>query len=151
MGTEFFPAVKNGRGVTLAPHPLLVSWSRKSRAIPLLPLWVVRLVQSFSACTRVHFTFLLREIWILETPEPRNCKNVPFKSYSHDFKVSFTRSFTVHSMVSWLCLRGLLLLFYVTLAIILHRYNLRHSYKCEGNGDCYIETVVLLYISRNSS
>ena len=33
-------------------------WSRKSRAIPLLPLWTVRPVQSLSACTRGHFTFL---------------------------------------------------------------------------------------------
>jgi len=30
-----------------------------SRAIPLLPLWAVRPVQSLSACTRVTFTFLL--------------------------------------------------------------------------------------------
>ena len=30
-----------------------------STAIPLLPLWAVRPVQSLSACTRVHFTFLL--------------------------------------------------------------------------------------------
>jgi hypothetical protein len=29
-----------------------------SRAIPLLPLWAVRPVQSLSACTRVTFTFL---------------------------------------------------------------------------------------------
>ena len=27
MGTGFFPGVKNGRGVTLIPHPLLVLWS----------------------------------------------------------------------------------------------------------------------------
>ena len=27
----FFPGVKNGRGVTLTPHLLLVPWSRKSR------------------------------------------------------------------------------------------------------------------------
>jgi len=37
------------------------SWStfiqKKSRAIPLHPLWAVRPVQSLSACTRVHFTF----------------------------------------------------------------------------------------------
>ena len=49
--------VKSGRGVTLTPNPLLVPWSRKNRAIPLLPLWVVWPVQSLSACTRVHFTF----------------------------------------------------------------------------------------------
>jgi len=49
--------VKSGRGVTLTPHLLLVPWSRKSRAIPLLPLCAVGPVQSLSACTRVHFTF----------------------------------------------------------------------------------------------
>jgi len=56
-GTGSFPVVKSGRGVTLTPHPLLVPWARKSRAIHLLLLWAVRSVQSFSACTRVHFTF----------------------------------------------------------------------------------------------
>jgi hypothetical protein len=48
-----------GRGVTLTHHPLLVPWSRKGRAIPLLPLWAVRHLQSLSACTRVHFTFFV--------------------------------------------------------------------------------------------
>ena len=38
------------------PSSLLVLWSRKSIATPLLPLWAVRPVQSLSACTRVHFT-----------------------------------------------------------------------------------------------
>jgi len=38
MGTGSFPRVKSGRGVTLTPHPLLVPWSWKGRAIPLLPL-----------------------------------------------------------------------------------------------------------------
>ena len=56
IGTGSFPGVKNGRGVTLTPHPLLVPQARKGRAIPLLPLWAVRPVQSFSACTRVTFT-----------------------------------------------------------------------------------------------
>jgi len=37
MGTGTFP-VYSGRNVTLTPHPLLLLWSRKSRAIPLLPL-----------------------------------------------------------------------------------------------------------------
>ena len=58
MGTGSFPGVKSGRGLTLIPHPLLVPWFRKSRAIPLLPLWAVRRVQSLSACKRVHFTLL---------------------------------------------------------------------------------------------
>ena len=61
MGTGSFPGVKSGRGPTVTPHSLLVPWSWKSRAIPLLPLWTVlwtvRPVQSLSACTRVTFTF----------------------------------------------------------------------------------------------
>jgi hypothetical protein len=36
-----------------------VPWSRKIRAVPLLPLWAVRPVQSLSSCTRVTFTFTL--------------------------------------------------------------------------------------------
>ena len=73
MRTVSFPEDKSGWSVTLIPHPLLVSFSRKSRAIPLLPLWgrtactepqclysiaihllplwAVRPVQSLSACT----------------------------------------------------------------------------------------------------
>ena len=45
------PGSKERPGVTLTPHPLLVPSSKKSRAIPLLTLWAVRPVQSFSACT----------------------------------------------------------------------------------------------------
>jgi len=56
-GYQVFPRVNSGWGMTLTPHPLLVPWSWKGRAIPLLPLWAVRPVQSLSACTRVHFTF----------------------------------------------------------------------------------------------
>jgi hypothetical protein len=56
MGTGSFPGVKSSQGVT-TPHPLLLPWVRKGRAIPLLPLWAIQPVQSFSACTRVHFTF----------------------------------------------------------------------------------------------
>jgi hypothetical protein len=56
-GTGSFPGVQSGQGVTLAPHFLLAPGSRKTRSIPLLPLWAVRPVQSLSACTRVRFTF----------------------------------------------------------------------------------------------
>jgi hypothetical protein len=59
METVSFPGVKSGRSVTLTPHPLLVLWSWKSRAIHLLPLWAVRPVQSLSVCTRVHFALPL--------------------------------------------------------------------------------------------
>jgi len=60
LGTGSFPGLKSGRGVRLTSHTLLVPWLRKSRAIPLLPLWVARSVQSLSAYTRVHFTFILQ-------------------------------------------------------------------------------------------
>jgi hypothetical protein len=65
MGTGSFPGVKSGRDVTLTPHPLLVPWSRKSRAIPLLSLWAVRPEQSLSAFTRVHFT-LMHVGWVVK-------------------------------------------------------------------------------------
>ena len=54
MGTGSFPGGKERPGRDADPSPLLVPWSSKSRAIPLLPLWAVRPVQSLSACTRVH-------------------------------------------------------------------------------------------------
>jgi len=50
MGTGSFPEVKGCRGVTLTTHPLLVPWSKKSRAKPLFPPWAVRPVHSLSAC-----------------------------------------------------------------------------------------------------
>ena len=58
-GYQVFPVVKSGGCVTLTPHSLLVPWSRKSRAIPLLALWAVRPVQSHSACTTVHLYLYL--------------------------------------------------------------------------------------------
>ena len=62
VGIGSFPGVKSSQGVTLTPHPLLVLWSRKGRAIPLLPLWAVWPVQSLSACTRVHFTLYCEKL-----------------------------------------------------------------------------------------
>jgi hypothetical protein len=59
MGTGSFREVKSGRDMTLTAHPLFMPWSRKSRAVPLLPLWAVRPGQSLSACTMVHFTLPL--------------------------------------------------------------------------------------------
>jgi len=61
-GYRVFPGCKEGPGRDADPSPLLVPWSWKSRAIPLLPLWTVRPVQSLSACTRVHFSFTLPKL-----------------------------------------------------------------------------------------
>jgi len=58
MGTGYFPGGKERPERDAdTPHPLLVPWSRKSTAIPLLPPGAVRPVQSISACTRVTFTY----------------------------------------------------------------------------------------------
>jgi len=57
-GYRVFSGGKERPGRDADTTPILVPWSRKSTAIPLFPLWAVRPVQSLSACTRVHFTFL---------------------------------------------------------------------------------------------
>ena len=61
-GYRVFPGGKERLGRDTDPHPLLVPWSRKGRAIPLLPLWAILPVQKLSACAGVHFTlYLLRD------------------------------------------------------------------------------------------
>jgi hypothetical protein len=58
MDTGSFPGVKSGRGVTLTPHPLLVPWSWKGRAVPLLPLLAVGLCRTsvpVHECTLPYF------------------------------------------------------------------------------------------------
>ena len=51
-------------GCDADPSPPSVPWSWKGRAIPLLPLWAVRPVQSLSACTGVTFTLLLAYLYL---------------------------------------------------------------------------------------
>ena len=57
-GYRLFPGGKERPLRDADPSPLLVPWSRKSRAIALLPVWAVWPVQSLSVCARVHFTLL---------------------------------------------------------------------------------------------
>jgi len=65
MGTGSFPGVKSGRGVMLNPHPLLGPWSRKGRAIPLLPYGPYGLYRAsvpVQGCTLLNTgTFLKRQ------------------------------------------------------------------------------------------
>ena len=56
-GYRVFPGGKEQPGHDADLSPLPVPWSRKSRAISLLPLRAVRPVRSHSVCTTVHFTF----------------------------------------------------------------------------------------------
>jgi len=62
MGTGSFPGVNSGRGVTLTPHPLLVPWSRKNRAIPLLPYEPFGLYRASVPVQRCSSPFFLRLI-----------------------------------------------------------------------------------------
>jgi hypothetical protein len=64
-GYRVFPGVKSGRNVTLTPHPLLVPWSRKSRAITSTSIMGLRPVQTLSACKRVHFYITSALRWTL--------------------------------------------------------------------------------------
>jgi hypothetical protein len=52
---------KEQQGRDADPSPLLVLWSCKSRAIPLITQWVVQPVRSLSACTRLNFTFIFTQ------------------------------------------------------------------------------------------
>ena len=92
MGTEPFPGVKSSRGMTLTPHPLLVPWTWKGRAIPLLLLRAIQPVQSLSACIRVHFTlpqclykgalYLFFTTWPLKTG-PTDCPRTSVMNYHY--------------------------------------------------------------------
>jgi len=58
LPVQWVPGLSWGKerpGRDADPSPLLVPWSRKSRAINLLPLGAVWPVHSLSACTMVHF------------------------------------------------------------------------------------------------
>ena len=105
MGTGFFPEVNCSRSVKLIPQLLLVPWSRKFRAIPLLSLWAVRPVQSLSACTRVTFTFtfnLIKNLWNSNSLEPIALEMVK------KFAVSFgTRRFITASSEVCCCTKTL--------------------------------------------
>ena len=57
-GYRISPAVKEQLGHDADPSLPSSAVVKNGRAIPLLPLWPIRPVQSLSACTRVHFTFI---------------------------------------------------------------------------------------------
>jgi len=58
MGTVSFPGGKERPGCDADPSNVPVHFSRKSRAMPLIPLCAVRPVQRLSTCTMLHFTFI---------------------------------------------------------------------------------------------
>ena len=102
MGTGSFPGVKSGQGVTLTPHPLLVPWSRKSSAIPLLPLRAVRPVPSLTACIWVHFTQFMTT---LHAPMPMSMIHGFCSYWNESSSIKLSRSWTTNSIlyISILC------------------------------------------------
>ena len=68
MGTEPFPG-KKWPGRDADPSPTSSAVVMKVRAIPLLPLWVVRPVQNLGACTRGAL-YLLPVPGLFTIPDP---------------------------------------------------------------------------------
>ena len=117
-GYRVFSGVKSYRCVTLSPHPLLVPWSWKGRALPPFPLWAVRPVQSLNACTRVHFTFyLLPTLYtVFKIISFRTLFNVIFLVFPYfccKFVKLFSRFFKVN-FVLWVTERIDVCYFFVT-------------------------------------
>ena len=79
-GYRVFPGGKKRPGREGNPSPLLVP-----RAIPLFPLWVIRHLQSLSACTRVHF----KNLYLLLMWQLLHCK----KFYDNDRRIISYYSF----------------------------------------------------------
>jgi hypothetical protein len=83
MGTGSLPRVNSGRGVTLTPYPLLVPWSRKGRAIPLLPYGPYGL---YRASVPVQgYTLLVLYLWTSDQPvaETSTCQNTTLTTDRH--------------------------------------------------------------------
>ena len=71
MGTGSFPGVKSGRDVTLTSHPLLVPWSRKITAIPLLLVWTYCLYRAsvpVEGCTLPYLPVPISQRYVVAPP-----------------------------------------------------------------------------------
>ena len=91
-GYRVFPGVKERPGCDADPSPLLVPWSRKGRAIPLLPLWALRSVQSLSAYTGCTLLFFNMDSGCSKSIQHFNTQpRIPFFCYV-----------TLHQWVRWI-------------------------------------------------
>jgi len=121
MGTGPFPGIKSGRGVMLTPHSLLVPWSRKGRAIPLLPLWAVRPVepQCLYKCALFLYTLVRMQVCRQECINPLNpelnpiCYLLVLLGAHHFFHVSRIRvkSLTLRRLMSYIYMKHPFLMF----------------------------------------
>jgi len=86
MGTGSFPGVKCGRGVLLTTHPLLVSRSWKSRAVPLPTLWgrtgpltgtlyLLSTLNIIYTLQRTSLSGIFRSVDVTHTPSHADCQS----------------------------------------------------------------------------
>ena len=134
-GYRVFPGVKSRRSVPLTPHPLLVPWSWKGRAIPLLPLWAVRPAQSLRACTRVHFIFFSFTCNFL-TLWPLNCAAVSICFNVFNFCYCLIMSMLQYTLL----LRYIALIQYISLLQYVSMPSISvtvSSFQCFNTRYCY--------------
>ena len=108
----------------------LYLWSWKSRAIPLLPLWAVRPVQSLSACTRMHITFTFGHervelyLYSLYGPYGLYRASVPVQGCTLPFFLTITQSYP-NTDVDYKDLQRFLLKMMFSGKRNLHRFQLK--------------------------
>ena len=85
-GYRVFTVGKERPGCDADPSPLLVPWTRKSRAILLLPLWALRPVQNLSTCTKPQCLYRasvpVQSLSACTEPQCLYTASVPVKSLS---------------------------------------------------------------------
>ena len=96
MGTRSFPGVQSGQGVTLTPHPLLLPWSWKGRAILLLPL---RPIQSLK-CLYKGALYLYLYLYICSTI--RIQRGLSYLQYKNSMANGMFQISNIHGKVLWL-------------------------------------------------
>ena len=154
-GYWVFPGGKERHGVTLTPHPLLVPWWWKGTAIPLLPLWTVRPVQSLSAGTRVTFTLtfyqilnfkIVRRLRVEILNAERQMDRQTWRQWLSPFATALTDSASQHTV--WTCLTNSL--YRLDSAVFIHKYYSRvidiyyiygiihYKYKPLGRIFCFV-------------
>ena len=140
-GTGSLPGVKSSRGVALTPHHFLVPWSRKGRAIPLLPLWAIRPVQSLSACTRVKFN-------------PFTLYYLPCQSPLINIRAAFGHNEKLCNMLHRVVLCLVLLsqlMFIMSLNILITGHSNGHTHFCVRYNISFIGVIQRLSVLLDSS
>ena len=108
MVTGSFPGIKSGRGVTLTPHPYLVPWSWKSRAIPLTPP-ICRTACTESQCLSKGALYLYNYVWATREVRERKVWNLGRQKnlmiYFSLFPMVFPSTYNICYPLSSTCFR----------------------------------------------